>query len=107
MVLPVDAGPGTTGSGEVLSELERSNSFVIPLDDERRWYRFHHLFGQLLRSELDRRHPELAAVYLARAAAWHEQEGVDPEEAFRWRPRVRRSRAGGKDRSGLRRRVHG
>lgn len=78
-----DAVLGTTGSGEVLSELERSNSFVIPLDDERRWYRFHHLFGELLRSELDRRHPELAAVYLARAAAWHEQEGVDPEEAFR------------------------
>ena len=78
-----DAVLGTTGSSDVLRELEQTNSFVIPLDDERGWYRYHHLFGELLRSELDRRHPGLAAVYLARAAEWHEQEGVDPEEAFR------------------------
>ena len=72
-----------TGSREVLRELEQTNSFVIPLDDERGWYRYHHLFGELLRSELDRRNPGLAGVYLARAAEWHEQEGADPEEAFR------------------------
>ena len=78
-----DAVLAATGSREVLSELERANSFVIPLDDERGWYRYHHLFGELLRSELDRRNPGLAAVYLARAAQWHEEEGTDPEEAFR------------------------
>ena len=78
-----DAVLGNTGSSDVLRELEQTSSFLIPLDDERGWYRYHHLFGQLLRSELDRRHPGLAAVYLARAAEWHEQEGVDPEEAFR------------------------
>ncbi len=78
-----DAVLAATGSREVLRELEQMNSFVIPLDDERGWYRYHHLFGELLRSELDRRNPGLAAVYLARAAEWHELEGADPEEAFR------------------------
>ncbi|MGZ4415198.1 MAG: LuxR C-terminal-related transcriptional regulator [Gaiellaceae bacterium] len=78
-----DAVLKATGSSNALKELEQANSFVIPLDDERGWYRYHHLFGQLLRSELDRRHPGRAAVYLARAAEWHEQDGTDPEEAFR------------------------
>ncbi|MGZ4391203.1 MAG: LuxR C-terminal-related transcriptional regulator [Gaiellaceae bacterium] len=74
---------GTTGSSGVLSELEQSNSFVVPLDDERGWYRYHHLFGELLRSELDRREPGLASHYLTRAAEWHERNGTDPGEAFR------------------------
>jgi LuxR family maltose regulon positive regulatory protein len=78
-----DAILGGTGSGNELMELERSNSFVIPLDDDRAWYRYHHLFGELLRAELDRSDPELATTYLARAAEWHEQDGGDPEEAFR------------------------
>ena len=78
-----DAVLAATGSLETLRELEHANSFVIPLDDERGWYRYHHLFAELLRSELDRRNPGLAAVYLARAAEWHEQDGSDPEEAFR------------------------
>jgi LuxR family transcriptional regulator, maltose regulon positive regulatory protein len=75
----LDAGD----SGDVLRELERSNSFVIPLDDQRGWYRYHQLFGELLRAELDRRHPGDAARYLARAAAWLQRDGSDPEEAFR------------------------
>jgi len=78
-----DAVLGTTGSSDTLRELERSNSFVVPLDDERGWYRYHHLFGEFLRAELQRRHPELASVYLARAAEWHELDGADPDEAFR------------------------
>ena len=79
-----DAVLGVPGSADVLRELERSNAFVIALDDHRGWYRYHHLFGELLRAELDRLHPELASVYLARAARWHEQDGGDPEEAFRY-----------------------
>jgi LuxR family maltose regulon positive regulatory protein len=78
-----DAVLAATGSLEMLRELEQANSFVIPLDDERGWYRYHHLFSELLRSELDRRNPGLAAVYLARAAEWHERDGTDREEAFR------------------------
>jgi LuxR family maltose regulon positive regulatory protein len=79
-----DAVLEVPGSQEVLRELERSNSFVISLDDHRGWYRYHHLFGELLRSELDRQHPGLAATYLARAAEWYEQDGSDPEEGFRY-----------------------
>ena len=78
-----DAVLGVAGSDDVLRELEQSNSFVIALDDHRGWYRYHHLFGGLLRSELDRLHPGLALVYLGRAARWYEQKGGDPEEAFR------------------------
>jgi LuxR family transcriptional regulator, maltose regulon positive regulatory protein len=74
---------GMTGASKLLGELERSNSFLIPLDDHRGWYRYHHLFREFLRSELDRRHPGLAAMYLARAAEWHEREGCDSSEAFR------------------------
>ena len=84
MAAPVcDAILEASDSGDRLRELERTNSFVIALDDERSWYRYHHLFGELLRAELDRRHPELASVYFARAAEWHEQDGGDPGEAFR------------------------
>lgn len=79
-----DAVTGTTGSDDLLRELERSNSFVIALDDHRGWYRYHQLFAELLRSELDRRDPALARVYLARAAEWHERDGGDPGEAFRY-----------------------
>jgi LuxR family transcriptional regulator, maltose regulon positive regulatory protein len=78
-----DAILGIAGSDDALRGLEQSNSFVIGLDDHRGWYRYHHLFGELLRSELDRLHPGLAAQYLARAAKWYEQQGDDPEEAFR------------------------
>jgi LuxR family transcriptional regulator, maltose regulon positive regulatory protein len=79
-----DAVLGTNGSVNMLRELERSiDSFVIPLDDHRGWYRYHRQFGEVLRSELDRRHPGLAAVYVTRAAEWHERHGSDPEEAFR------------------------
>jgi LuxR family maltose regulon positive regulatory protein len=78
-----DAVLGTSGSIDIIRELEQSNSFVIPLDDERGWYRYHQLFRELLCSELARRHPGFPAVYLARAAEWHEEDGTDPEEAFR------------------------
>jgi LuxR family maltose regulon positive regulatory protein len=78
-----DAVLQTSGSVNVLEELQRSNSFVTPLDDDRGWYRYHRQFGEVLRSELDRRHPGLAADYVARAAEWHERDGSNPEEAFR------------------------
>jgi len=79
-----DAVLGVPGSADVLRELERSNSFVIELDRDRGWYRYHHLFCEVLRSELDRLDPESAAVYLARAAQWYEEQGHDPGEAFRY-----------------------
>ena len=68
-------------AADVLETLVRSNAFVIPLDDRRGWYRYHHLFGDLLRAELERRHPELLRLYLVRAASWCEVYG-SPDEAF-------------------------
>jgi LuxR family maltose regulon positive regulatory protein len=62
-------------STELLRELERSNLFLVPLDDRRAWYRYHHLFMQLLRLELGRCHPELVPVLHRRAAAWHQAAG--------------------------------
>ena len=64
-----------------LDALARSNAFVIPLDDRREWYRYHHLFADLLRAELKRRHPELIPLYLVRAASWCEVYG-SPDRAF-------------------------
>ena len=76
-----DAVLATSGAGDSLDALARSNAFVVPLDDRREWYRYHHLFGDLLRRELERHHPDMLPVYLARAAGWCEQHGR-PGEAF-------------------------
>ena len=58
---------------ETLHYLERVNLFIVPLDGERRWYRYHHLFGDLLRRRLGKP-PELAGYHL-RACEWHEANG--------------------------------
>jgi LuxR family maltose regulon positive regulatory protein len=63
------------GSGRRLDELSRTNLFLIPLDDRDTWYRFHHLFRQLLRVELEHREPELAPTLHRRAYAWHREHG--------------------------------
>ena len=71
-----DAVLGTADAAISLETLARSNAFVVPLDDRREWYRYHHLFSDLLRAELKWRHPELLPVYLGRAAGWCEQHGT-------------------------------
>jgi LuxR family maltose regulon positive regulatory protein len=65
-----------TDSAAKLQSLEESNFFVVPLDHEREWYRYHHLFGEMLRSELERLEPELVAVLHRRAASWSERNGL-------------------------------
>jgi LuxR family transcriptional regulator, maltose regulon positive regulatory protein len=70
-----DAVLETQGSAALLQELERSNLFVVPLDDRRRRYRYHHLFAQLLRLELGSREASLVPVLHRRAAAWHQAAG--------------------------------
>ncbi|MBK7318822.1 LuxR C-terminal-related transcriptional regulator [Candidatus Villigracilis affinis] len=67
---------------EILEQLERANLFVISLDDERRWYRYHHLFRDLLRQRLSQKHSkeEIAHIHI-RASEWFEQNG-DIGEAF-------------------------
>jgi LuxR family maltose regulon positive regulatory protein len=74
-----DAMLQTSGSASVLEEIERENLFVVPLDMSRRWYRYHHLFGELLRAELHRTEPDLVAGLHRRAAAWFEAEGLIDE----------------------------
>ena len=64
--------PSASGQ-ETLENLERANLFIIPLDDERCWYRYHHLFGDLLRQRLGK--PKEFAEFHLRASQWHEENG--------------------------------
>lgn len=74
-----DAALETSGSASVLERIDHENLFLVPLDTSRRWYRYHHLFGELLRAELDRTEPDLVAGLHRRAAAWFEAEGLVDE----------------------------
>ena len=65
-----DAVLETTGSAHALEMLERTNRFVVPLDRRGEWYRYHHLFGQLLRSELERSEPDVVPELNRRAMPW-------------------------------------
>jgi len=66
-------------SQAMLERLEHSNLFVVPLDDDRRWYRYHQLFAQMLRAELARKQPELAPALHRRASVWFDAEGWHEE----------------------------
>jgi LuxR family maltose regulon positive regulatory protein len=68
-----------TAGQETLEYLERTNLFIVPLDNERRWYRYHHLFGDLLRQRLGK--PKEFAELHQRASQWHEENG-DQGAAF-------------------------
>ena len=70
---------GGVGSAAMLSDIERSNSFLIALDSRREWYRYHHLFGELLRNELLSTDPAAAATANRRAAIWLRGRGFVPE----------------------------
>jgi LuxR family maltose regulon positive regulatory protein len=71
------AGGGSLG---VLEELERANLFLVPLDDQRMWYRYHQLFADALRARLAREAgPTAAAALHRRAGAWFGREGLLPE----------------------------
>ena len=65
-----EALTGHPDSQSLLSELEQANLFLIPLDDERVWYRYHHLFADFLRTELSK--TETKKLY-KKAALWHEE----------------------------------
>jgi LuxR family maltose regulon positive regulatory protein len=64
---------------EMLERIERSNAFLVPLDGGREWYRYHHLFAELLRHELRRRDPGSVAVLHRRAARWLMDSGLISE----------------------------
>ena len=70
-----DAVTGGDDASSRLEEIHRSNLFLVPLDSHRQWYRYHHLFRDLLRSELARSERALLPELHRRAAAWHKAEG--------------------------------
>lgn len=67
------------GSAHLLAELEHSNAFVVPLGDSREWYRLHHLFGEVLRSELRATHPDVIPTLHRRASRWFAERSMSFE----------------------------
>ena len=76
-----DAVLEATGSADMLETLGRTNGFVVRLDGRGEWYRYHHLFGQLLRTELERGQPDVVPALNTRAMAWCIAND-DPEQAI-------------------------
>jgi LuxR family maltose regulon positive regulatory protein len=76
----VEADTTSTMDGQTLLEtLEEKNLFVIPLDDEQHWYRYHHLFADVLRKRLRHQYPHLLPGLHSRASQWYEQNGFIAE----------------------------
>jgi LuxR family maltose regulon positive regulatory protein len=78
-----DAVVGSANSAEIIDVLDRENLFLVPLDDNRQWYRYHHLFAQVLRSQLARTEPDIGPILYERASAWHRLSG-SKDEAIRY-----------------------
>ncbi len=74
-----EAVTGSANAAEVIDVLERENLFLVPLDDNRQWYRYHHLFAQVLRGQLCRTEPGIKATLYERASAWHRESGSTDE----------------------------
>lgn len=70
-----DAVTGASGSQRLLEQVERSQLFLVPLDSARHWYRYHTLFAELLRHELDVSEPGLTPLLYRRASKWHREHG--------------------------------
>ncbi len=71
--------PGSSASGQTTLEcLEHANLFIVSLDNERRWYRYHHLFAELLRQRLQRKGAPTAELHV-RASQWYEDNGLEIE----------------------------
>jgi LuxR family maltose regulon positive regulatory protein len=75
----VGADRSTGHSVSILEYLERENLFLVPLDDERVWYRYHHLFTDLLRARLKQSQPELLPQLHLSASVWYEHNGLVAE----------------------------
>ncbi len=74
----MEHGAVLTGA-RMLETLERSNLFVVPLDDKRQWYRYHHLFADVLRAHAMEEQPDQIPTLHRRAAAWFEEHGMAAE----------------------------
>ena len=67
-----DALTGRDDGSRMLTTLERANLFLVPLDDQRQWYRYHHLFADVLRARLLAEQPDLVPLLHQRASGWYE-----------------------------------
>ncbi len=70
-----DAVTGEPGGKATLEALDRANLFLVPLDDSRRWYRYHHLFADMLQAHLADERPDEVADLHRRASQWYDQNG--------------------------------
>jgi LuxR family transcriptional regulator, maltose regulon positive regulatory protein len=77
-----DAVTGGEGGSALLESLERGNLFVVSLDDRRRWYRYHHLFADVLQAQARKEDPDRVRTLHGRASAWYERSG-SPADAVR------------------------
>jgi LuxR family maltose regulon positive regulatory protein len=75
VIPPSDPVPPSTQSQSILEHLDSSNLFTVPLDNERVWYRYHHLFGDLLRQRLRQMRPDLIRSLHRRAGEWYAHNG--------------------------------
>ena len=97
-----DALTGRDDGRQTLEILERGNLFVIPLDDQRQWYRYHHLFADALRARLLAQHPDRVPELHRAASRWHAEHGMLADavnhaiagDDFERAARPRRARAG-------------
>lgn len=74
-----DAVTGRADGTDTLASLERANLFVVPLDDKRRWYRYHHLFADVLQAHALAEQPAQIPARHRRASAWYEANGLRPD----------------------------
>lgn len=77
-----DAVTGQTDGASMLHSLERANLFLVPLDDQRQWFRYHHLFAEVLQARLQAALPDQATALHQIASKWYEQNQL-PHEAIR------------------------
>jgi len=77
-----DAVTGQGGGKAMLEAIDRGNLFLVPLDDRRKWYRYHHLFADVLRARVMDDQPDLVHELHTRASEWYERNG-DRSEAIR------------------------
>ena len=78
-----DAVTGHAGGQVMLEQVERANLFLVPLDEVRGWWRYHHLFADLLRARLQQQHPDRLAVLHRNAAIWSAEHGL-ADDAVRY-----------------------
>ena len=75
----INSYPSDASSRQIIDYLERANLFLVPLDDERRWYRYHHLFANFLEQRLYERESNRIPELHQRASQWYEDEGLVDE----------------------------